>query len=126
MLPAFQMGADVVIAVDITAGLNEAPKYNRGVDIMVRANTIKDSTFVGFLRRMADVVIEPATKRIHWADFGAYERCFTAGEEAAEKMLPRIRQLLRHERVLSVLRPGTAKKMAEFHLHSGDYTLHFE
>lgn len=126
VLPAFKMGADIVIAVDITARLHESREYTRGVDIMVRANAIKDSTFVGYLKRIADVVIEPQTKHIHWADFGAYERCITAGAEAAESAVTSIRHILRHERVFSVLRPGPGKRMAEAHLQSGDFELCFE
>jgi NTE family protein len=126
VLPAFKMGADVVIAVDISAGVAEAREYHRGVDIMVRANTIKDSVLVSFLRRMADVVIAPETRSIHWADFGAYERCIRAGEEAAIEALPRIRQLLRHERVMSVLRLGEGRKLAEAHLQSSDLALYLE
>jgi len=126
VLPAFKMGADVVIAVDISAGVEQTKGYNRGVDIMVRANAIKDSILVGYLRRLADVVIEPETKNVHWADFGAYERCITAGSEATSAALPRIRHLLRHERVLSVLRFGEGRKLAEAHLQSGDLALCLE
>jgi NTE family protein len=126
VLPAFRMGADVVIAVDITPGLRETKKYNRGVDIMVRANAIKDSIHVAYLRQLADVVIEPETKSIHWADFGAYERCITAGVDAATEALPRIRQLLRHERLMSVLRAGEGKRLAEAYLRSNEITLCLE
>jgi NTE family protein len=126
VLPAFKMGADVVIAVDISAGVEETKGYSRGVDIMVRANAIKDSILVGYLRRLADVVIEPETKNVHWADFGAYERCITAGVEATSAALPRIRHLLRQERVLSVLRFGEGRKLAEAHLQSGDLALCLE
>jgi NTE family protein len=126
VLPAFKLGADIVIAVDITAGLEETKDYNRGVDIMVRANAIKDSMLVAYLRRLADVVIDPDTKSVHWADFGAYERCITAGMEATNQALPRIRQLLRHERVLSMLRAGEGRKLAEAHLESEDLALRVE
>ncbi len=126
VLPAFKMGADIVIAVDITAHLHEEREYKRGVDIMVRANAIKDSAFVGYLKRLADVVIEPEIKRIHWADFGAYERCITAGSEAAQTAVAAVRHILRHERVFSVLRPGAGKRMAEAHLQSDDFDLCFE
>jgi NTE family protein len=123
VIPAFKLGADVVIAVDITAGLDGNGDYNRGVDIMVRANAIKDSMLVSYLRRLADVVIEPKTKAVHWADFSAYEQCITAGVEATDEALPRIRHMLRHERVLSVLRAGEGRRLAEAHLQSGHLRL---
>ncbi len=126
VLPAFMLGADLVIAVDISAGLAETRDYNRGVDIMVRANAIKDAKIVAYLRRLADVIVEPDTKRVHWADFGAFERCIVAGAEATTRVVPRIRQLLRHERVLSVLRPGEGKKLAEAYLQSNELALCLE
>jgi NTE family protein len=126
VLPAFKMGADLVIAVDITAALDEVRDYRRGVDIMVRANSIKDAALVDLLRRMADVVIRPEVRKIHWADFGAYERCITAGDEAATEIVPRIRELLRHERLLSLVRPRAGKRMAELHMQSSEMELTVE
>jgi len=126
VLPAFQLGADVVIAVDITAGLDDAPNLSRGVDIMVRADAIKDKILVSHLRRLADEIVEPDVKRIHWADFGAYDRCIKAGDEAARSALPRIRAMLRRERIFSILRPGFGKKMARLHLGTGEAEIYLE
>jgi len=120
VLPAFKLGADVVIAVDITADLADARDYRRGADIMVRANSIKDAALVALMRRMADAVITPSVKDIHWADFGAYERCIQAGDDAATGMVPTIREMLRHERVLSIVRPRIGKRMAQLHMDSSE------
>lgn len=120
VLPAFRLGADVVIAVDITAGLDDARSYHRGVDIMVRANQIKEMRYVNHLRRLADVLIEPDIKCVHWADFSAFNRCIEAGDAAASAAIPKILQLLRHERLWSVLRPGAGRRLAELHLESCD------
>ncbi len=120
VLPAFRLGADVVIAVDITAGLDDARSYHRGVDIMVRANQIKEMRYVNHLRRLADVLIEPDIKCVHWADFSAFNRCIEAGDAAASAAIPKILQLLRHERLWSVLRPGAGRRRAELHLESCD------
>lgn len=117
VLPAFKLGADVVIAVDISAALEDARGYTRGVDIMVRANAIKDGALVSFLRRLADVVIEPDVGMIHWADFTECDRCIRAGEEATTKVIPALRTLLRRERLFSMLRPGKGKRRAELHMH---------
>ena len=118
VLPAFHLGADVVIAVDITADLVDASEYRRGVDIMVRANSIKDAALVNHSLSMADAVIAPAVGHVHWADFGAFERCIEAGDEAATGCLPQIRELLRHERLFSIVRPGGGRKLAELYLQS--------
>jgi len=123
VMPAFRLGADVVIGVDISAGLENGRSYNRGVDIMVRANQIKDSAIVTFLRRLADIVIEPDIKSVHWADFGAYHRCIEAGDAATAVAIPRIRQLLRHERLWSVLRPGAGRRLADMHMETSEICL---
>ena len=93
---------------------------------MLRANAIKDSALVGFSRRMADILIEPEVKQVHWADFGAYEQCITSGDEATTAMMDEIRALLRHERLFSFLRPGAHKKLADMHLKSHDVDVCFE
>jgi len=123
VLPAFKLGADVVIAVDITKDLDSARDYRRGVDIMVRANSIKDATLVGFSRRMADLVIEPDVGKIHWADFGDFENCITRGDEAVTRAIPQIREVLRHERLLSIVRPGGRKRLAVRQLRHPDLRL---
>ena len=123
MLPAFKLGADVVIAVDITAGLDDAKRYNRGVDIMVRANAIKDWALVSHLRSMADVLIEPDIRRVHWADFAAFDQCIEAGDEAATAAIPQIRQLLRSERLLSIVRRGACRRRAEMQMQAREFAI---
>jgi NTE family protein len=126
VLPAFMLGADVVIAVDISADLENARDYSKGVDIMVRANSIKDAALAGFSRRMADLIITPEVRHIHWADFGAYDRCIEAGDEAADAAVPRIRAMLRRERWLGWMRKNRGKKLAEIHLEAVNDRIHIE
>ena len=126
VMPAFQLGADMVIAVDITADLDDMRDYRRGFDIMLRANMIRDSVLVGFILRLADVVIEPQVKHIHWADFGAVDGCIKAGEAAAERMIKQIRDILRKERWATMVRPRPGKRLAEKYLESGNFKIRFE
>ncbi len=113
VLPAFRMGADVVIAVDISADLDDPEELRRGVDIMLRANLIRDATLVRMSLQLADVVIEPDVKSVHWADFGAVDRCVEAGDAAASAAIDEIRELLRHERWASKLRPRLGRRFSE-------------
>jgi NTE family protein len=126
VLPAFKLGADVVIAVDITADLKSVEEYKKGVDIMVRANAVKDDTLVGFSRRMANILIEPDVGHIHWADFGAFEKTIELGDAAATQMIPKIRELLQYERFRSYFRSPPAKKHAERHLNNERFVLHID
>lgn len=126
VLPAFYLGADVVIAVDITADLQDAREYRRGVDIMVRANSIKDATLVQFSRHIADTVVAPDVGDVHWADFSDYERCIEAGDVATTRAIPRIREIVRSERLLSIVRRSNGRKLAELHLNTADRHLAVE
>ena len=85
---------------------------------MIRANAIRDATLVRYLTRLADLVIEPAVKKIHWADFGAIDQVITAGDQAMTEAIPHLREMMRHERWRSVFRPRPSRRMAEYYLSS--------
>lgn len=125
VIPAFRLGADVVIAVDISPELEEVRGFRRGVDILMRANLIRDSILVGLLTRLADVVIEPEVKNIHWADFGAVDRCVESGDQAATRAVPAIHELLRRERVATLVRQRQGKRLAETYLRNGSLRVSF-
>lgn len=118
ILPVFGMGADVVIAVDISADIEDTKDYRRGIDIMVRANAIKDTVLSELTGVLADIVIRPEVKDIHWADFSSHERCIQAGDEAATQAVPAIRKILRRARWQSLLRPRLGKRLADLYLSS--------
>ena len=120
VLPTFRMGADVVIAVDISAELDGRRDYTRGIEVMLRANMIKDATLTAFQKRIADVLIEPAVRRIHWADFEAFDFCIAAGDLAASEAIPKIREFLHLERWRSLLRPSAGRRLADLYLSSPD------
>jgi len=118
VLPAYRMGADVVVAVDISADVYDTRNYRRGTEIMLRASAIKDAALVAFTRTLADVVVEPDVKDVHWADFGHHQRCIDAGDAAATAAIPAIREALRIARLRSLVRPRLGKRLAERHLES--------
>ena len=126
VLPAFRLGADVVLAVDISGDLEDTRDYTRGIDVFIRANAIKDAFLVAFHRSLADVVIEPAVGRVHWADFGAVDHCITAGDDAVMRALPAIRDALRSEKWRSVVRPLVGRRLAELYLASEDLRVRME
>lgn len=118
VLPAFVLGADIVIAVDISADIEDTQDYSRGVGVMMRAAALKDAALVRFHCKVADVVIEPAVKQVHWADFSNSAFCIEQGDRAATTMVPRITEILRHERWRGVFREPLGKRLAESYLAS--------
>lgn len=126
VLPAYRLGADIVIAVDISADLEDTRDYRKGVDIMLRANAVKDTVLLGFARVLADVVVVPEVKHIHWAEFEQFEQCIEAGDRAVRAVIPEIRERLRQERWRSLVRPSIGKRLAERYLATENLSLEVE
>lgn len=106
--PAFDLGADAVIAVDVSDASSEGDEFAlSGNALQIRAASVLAETHKRLLLRFADAVVRPAVSGIHWADFGEVDRILSAGEEAAEACLPAIRAALRRgsrERLLGMVR----------------------
>lgn len=94
ILPAFKMGADAVIAVDISTEMRDTKRLTRGYDIIFRSRAITDSILKRLQCRMSDVLIRPNVGAIHWADFGRAHDCIALGEEATREHLEEIRALV--------------------------------
>ncbi len=90
---ARELGADIVIAVDIGKNL-ENFKINSIIDVVLQAYNIESAEKDKFQKKEADVVITPAVGDIGIIDFSQKKRCMEAGIEAAKKALPEIRRLI--------------------------------
>jgi NTE family protein len=87
---ARQMGAELVIAVDISA----APDGNATGDVMrllLQTFAIMGNSINRFELRDADVVLRPQLGGVSGADFAERKRSIQAGREAALAMLPQLR-----------------------------------
>jgi NTE family protein len=91
---ARDMGADVVIAVNVSHEMLRPPEMRRGLEIYFRTQEITKQTLIALQVAEAEVVITPPVGAIHWADFTAAERIIEVGEETAKEALPQIRQAL--------------------------------
>lgn len=84
---ARQMGAELVIAVDISS----APEGNPAADtlqILLQTFTIMGKSINSFELRDADVVVRPSLPGVTSADFGARRKAIEAGRASMLAMLP--------------------------------------
>ena len=84
---ARQMGAELVIAVDISA----APEGNATGDAMkmlLQTFAIMGRSISFFELRDADIVIRPALTGMSGADFASRQRAIQAGRDATKAVLP--------------------------------------
>ena len=85
---AHKMGADFVIAVDISAR-PELQSTISSFDILMQTFTIMGQTIKSYeLDKYADVVIRPNLAAMSAGDFTDRNKAILAGEEAAEKAMP--------------------------------------
>ena len=94
------MGADIVIAVDIS----NKPRYGKvsdTIDIMLQTFSIMGQTIGRYELAEADVVIRPQTGRIGATEFDQKHLAIMEGEKAALSALPLIRSKLQKADVKS-------------------------
>jgi NTE family protein len=87
---ARELGADVVIAVDVTA-IEGAARPSNFVEVILRAVNIVVHAEVEEARRDADVLVAPAVGEVGFIDFDRKDHAIAAGVLAARAALPAIR-----------------------------------
>ena len=95
---ARQMGADLVIAVGVEAGIDYNKKLGNGLDIMFQADAIRTYKLSELKLNTADIAIRPAVGHISWASFSRALECIKAGEKAADKIKPQIIELIKKKK----------------------------
>lgn len=87
---ARQMGADLVVAVDITA-VPEGNATGDAVRMLLQTFAIMGRSINSFELKEADVVIRPKLAGVSSADFTVRAKSLQAGREAALAMLPALK-----------------------------------
>ncbi|RKY54356.1 MAG: patatin-like phospholipase family protein, partial [Candidatus Neomarinimicrobiota bacterium] len=88
-----EMGADIVIAVDIS--LHDKPKnIINALDVDQIANSMTVNRSIDLSLESADIVIRPETKGLMWYDFDRSPQLIRAGKNATENMITTINKLL--------------------------------
>ena len=91
---AKQMGAEVVLAIDISSA-PESANTNDMFQILMQTFTIMGKSINSFELRDAEVVVRPALGNVGSAEFSARRRSIEAGRAAMQQALPRLRAILR-------------------------------
>jgi len=113
VIEAFRLGADMVIAVDISREIEDTKELKKGLDIMIRANAIRADALRNFHARLADVVIHPRVDHVHWADFVEAITLVAEGERATAARADDIKALLDRSRWKTRLGFSRGKRLAK-------------
>jgi NTE family protein len=107
--PARQLGADLVVAVDVANDLDPCGRMDSALDIAGRADSITRWVLGSERTRDADLVLRPDREGIHWADFSHFEEAIACGRREAEQRLREIHRLVRRRRWPRLLRGGALR-----------------
>lgn len=88
--PARTIGADFVIAVDISREIMDTSEFKRGYNIYLRTLLITQAKLRELQVSEADIVIRPDVSELGWADFDKVDLGIELGKQAAEEKLPEI------------------------------------
>ncbi|ABA87329.1 patatin-like phospholipase domain protein [Syntrophotalea carbinolica DSM 2380] len=94
VLPAYRLGADKVVAVDVASRLEPCGELDSALEIIGRADSIARWALSTERCRKADLVVRPQNNGSHWADFSQFEEAVAEGLTAVEAQLPAIRRLV--------------------------------
>ena len=97
---ARQMGADIVVAVDISSP-PEANPSDGTLQILLQTFAIMGKSINQFELKDADVLVRPSLTGLKSADFSARQRAIDAGRAAMQAALPALRARLAGEPVLA-------------------------
>jgi NTE family protein len=87
---ARQMGADLVIAVDISAAV-EGGVTSDVMSMLLHTFSIMGRSINTFELREADVVLRPKLNNVGSADFAARKRSIAAGRQAMQALMPELK-----------------------------------
>jgi NTE family protein len=91
---ARMMGADIVIAVDINSQHLPIPQPTNLFTIMSQSLSVMGRSAVSYIHADADVVVRPQIEHVRPDDLSKAVEMIAAGEEAARRVIPKIRRLL--------------------------------
>ncbi len=95
--PAFALGADMVIAVNVSRPPDHDPMPLHVIDILFRTSQITVHRHEQMACARADLVIRPDVGDFQWAEFDRIAPIVALGESAADASVENIRRLL-HKR----------------------------
>jgi NTE family protein len=93
--PAKELGADIVIAVDVGSDFSQTEQFDSGLDVVLRADTATRNALSNLQLKQANIVICPTVGINHWADFSRADEIIAKGRVATLKRMPEIKKVLK-------------------------------
>ncbi len=92
---ARQMGADFVIAVNISSNPEAQAASSSSIDVLLQTFAIMGQTINQYELKNADIVLQPRLGNMKGSDFASRNVAILAGEQAATAAMPEIKRKLK-------------------------------
>lgn len=99
-----EIGADRVLAVDVSHCIKAARNMDNIISILYRTETITSFHLSKLRLKEADIVVHPQVRNLQWTDFDKAADIIYKGELAAREMINEIKNMLSGNRIKSVNR----------------------
>lgn len=93
--PARDLGAEVVIAVDVGQKLNDNPKLDNVIDVIFQTQHMTARHYNLHLLEKADLVVRPDVGEVHWSEFKLLDYIVEEGQKVTEALLPELESVIR-------------------------------
>ncbi len=90
-----ELGADVVLAIDIRTSVPKMTAFHNGFDVISRIEMTSSKILNDQEIASADFVLTPDVLDIFWGDFSDVEKIINLGKTAAKKIIPEIKERLK-------------------------------
>jgi len=109
------LGADFVIAVNVSQDLEENPDLDNVIKIIFRASAVTNNRYNRTLLDDADIVLRPSIGYLHWSEFDRLNEAVAKGEEIATQALPLLKQKLENakKKSFSLFRNTSEQKIVK-------------
>ncbi len=92
---AYNLGADIIIASNVSLDMDPAIQLDNVIDIIIRSNSVSTHHINKLLLEKVDCIIAPDTGTVHWSEFDKYDMLLDKGIEAAQKEVEQLKTLLK-------------------------------
>ncbi len=99
-----ELGAERIIAVDVTRCLKTTDPPSNLIEILYRSQDITSFHLSKERLAGADLILKPDVRELNWTEFGKVDEIIKAGESAAENSLENIKTLTKKYFFLSGLK----------------------
>ncbi|OQX95331.1 hypothetical protein B6I21_05975 [candidate division KSB1 bacterium 4572_119] len=97
---AIGLGAEIVIAVDVSQKLEKKTEYDNILEILNRTGQITSATLTKIQLQKADLVLKPEVGQFHWSEFKNLDNLISAGENEARRQITKLKKIIRMRQII--------------------------